>query len=609
MKHFQTRTRAVFFALCFMAVATAGLAADRIRYEVRPKGETKQYQINIIVPHADSKAVRFQIPTWSPGAYMIGNYAANITDVSAYAVVGKSEEMKKLEVTQPDKLTWEVATNGAKTIHFSYTTNNSDVQMADGKMKRAHISGPRTYMYVVGRKTDPVLLSLSTPIDWKIATSLDPATDPDRVEPQSEVRHAYSAPNYDVLADAPVEMGDYAEENFEVRGVPHKIVLYGNYAELDRKKLLEQCKQIAETEIAFFNDIPFKRYVFMYRASGGRRGGAGGLEHLGSTEISLLGMVDDRVRSVSAHEYFHLWNVKRIRPFVLGPFDYTGPDRTSNLWWSEGVTSYYGDLLSRRGGLNTDDEYLKHLGDTITQLQNNPARLKVTADESSYKVWDGGGSQGFGRMSYYTKGELIGLCMDMKIRKVTGNKKSLDDVMKSLYKQCGKGNGPGFGEDDIKKTTNQVAGQDLSAFYDQLARSTDEMPFKECLGYAGLGLLVSDSNQATPNLGMTLFPDQDQKSLRVRSVDVGGPAAQAGIQANDLVVGVNGTTLTPAFDFSSLRTAAAGTHYNFTIDRGGVKQEVSYTVGASSRKPWTVLKSDQATPEQLKIRESWLTGK
>lgn len=600
----SSRTVRPFLLFVLLALqATAARAVDRITYEVTPDVPGKQYNVVLIVPKVQGTSLRVQIPTWAPGAYIIGNYAANIAGVEA-----KDDKGASLVVSHPDKLTWEVATNGVKEVMITYRVTNADLQEADGKPKRGHITGPRTYLYVVDRKTEPVRLSLAAPSEWKIATSLDPDTSGSRGGggAQSVSVPTFSAPNYDVLADAPVEMGDYAEDNFEVKGVPHKVVLYGNYATVDRAKLTDFCKRVAETETAFFNDIPFKRYIFMFRSAGAAGGGAGGLEHLGSTEIFLRGQVDDRVRSVIAHEYFHLWNVKRIRPFVLGPFDYTGPVRTKNLWWSEGVTSYYGDLLSRRGKINTDDEYLKHIASTIGQLQSTAARLKVTADDSSYKVWDGGGSQGAQGLSYYTKGELIGLCLDLKIRDLTKNRRSLDDVIKALYAQCGKGKGPGFGEDDIKATVNRISGQDLSAFYDRLARSLEEMPFEECLGYAGLKL---DANGmvTSPSLGMNPFPN-DQGGIRLGRITEEGAAAKAGLKTGDILVAVDGKPVKTFADMSALTEAKGGASFTLTIERDGQKQDVSYTVGSITRKQWTITPDPSATPAQIHLREKWLNG-
>jgi predicted metalloprotease with PDZ domain len=596
------RALASSFTFLLILPVAANCHADSIRYDVAPDAANKQFRIVMTVPGVKEGKVRIQIPAWSPGAYIIGNYSANIAELAATDAKGSP-----LDVRHPDKLTWEIDANGAEKVKITYAVTNSDVQSVDGKPKRAHLSGPRSYMYVVGRKEEPAELKVSVPDGWKVATSLDPGKEAP-VNAGGTATLSFTAPNYDVLADAPLEMGDFAEQNFEVRGVPHRVVLYGDYAHADQGKLKEYCQRVAESQIGFFNDAPMRRYVFMFRFSGPGGRGAGGLEHLGSTEIGVRGAVDDVVRSVIAHEYFHLWNVKRIRPAGLGPFDYTQPVRTNNLWWSEGVTSYYGDLLSRRAGVNTDEEYFKHLAETVTLLQNTPARLKVTADESSYKVWDGGGSQGFGRLSYYTKGELIGLLLDLKIREVTRNLRSLDDVMRSLYLQCRKGNGPGFEEDAIRTTVSQVAGQDLSGYYDKLCRSTEEMPFAEALASAGLTVAPSDKTQVTGVVGMFADTDAATKSIRVRRVTPESAAATAGLKSGDKIVAIDSK---PAIEQSALllRDPKPGATYKLSVDRDGLLSDMEITVAKEERKVWTVTPVAAATPAQMRLRTKWLNGK
>lgn len=593
--------RAILF-VSFLLLSHAAVAVENITYDVTPDAANKQFRIVMTVSKVTGGKLRVQIPAWSPGAYIISNYAANIADLSATNAQGSP-----LTITHPDKLTWEIDTKDADKVRVTYAVASSDVQTVDGKAKRAHISGPRSYLYVVDRKQEPAELRVVAPDGWKVATSLDPAKRPSVSNAGSTIS-TFTAPNYDVLADAPVEMGDFAEQNFTVRGVPHKAILYGDYAHVDQAKLTDYCKRIAEAETSFFNDIPYKRYVFMFRFSGPEGRGAGGLEHLGSTEIGVRGPVNDTTRSVTAHEFFHLWNVKRIRPAVLGPFDYTGPCRTSNLWLSEGITSYYGDLLSRRCGLNTDEEYLKHLGEVVTQLQNNPARLKVTADESSYKVWDGGGSQGFGRLSYYVKGELIGLLLDLKIREVTHNLRSLDDVMRSLYIQCGKGNGPGFDEDAIRQTVDRVSGQDLRAYYDQLCRSTQEMPFDEILAYAGMKAAPSEKTQVLGVLGMFAEQDKDAKCLRVRFLTTDSPAAKAGLKRDDKILTIDGK---PALDQASLlgRDPKPGATYKLSVERDGSLSDIELTIGKEERKIWNITLDPNATVGQVRLRSKWLNGR
>ena len=595
-----------FLTLPFFCLLSASpaLAQNVITYRVETKTADKTYQIRMDIPHVKELTVRVQIPVWSPGAYFSGNYATNIVGISA-----EEEAHKPLKITHPDQNTWEIGANGANLIHVQYTVQNVDAQEKDGAPQRAHLTGPRTYLYVVGRKAEPVALSLATPAGakvWKIATSLDPT---ERAVSASEpTMHGFTAPSYDVLADAPVEMGDFTEEHFEAGGKPHSVVLYGPSSDMDRTNLVKYCKKVAETETAFFGDAPYHRYVFMFRTNAGRTGGGGGLEHLGSTEITMSSLVEDRLRSVIAHEYFHLWNVKRIRPFVLGPFDYVDPPRTANLWWSEGVTSYYGDLLSRRGGINTDAEYLKHLADTIGQLQNNPARLRVSADQSSLRVFEANNSQGFGGLSYYTKGELVGLCLDLKIRELTNGAHSLDEVIRTLYVQCGKGNGPGFQEDDIKKTVNRISGHDLSEFYDMVARSAEELPFGECLSSVGLNLVRIETPVAAPDSGMSIQPDRQFQTLSVGELTAEGAAAKAGLKTGDKIVAVNDQTDLRGMS-QLLRTTAPGKPLTITVLREGTRTEIPFTMGSINRYPYQITPDPNGGAEKQRLRRQWLTGK
>lgn len=592
-------------SLLGLLAASPAVAQNVITYRVEPHTAEKTFHVQMDIPHVKELTVRVQIPVWSPGAYISGNYAVNITDLAA-----EDGNHNPLKLYHPDQNTWEIGANGANQIHLQYTVKNIDAQENGSGPKRAHLTGPRTYLYVVGHKADPVALELAPPAGakvWKIATSLDPTESAGSSSSEPAVR-GYTASSYDVLADAPVEMGDFAEEKFEVGGKPHSAVLYGDYAGVDRAKLVNYCKKVAETETAFFGDIPYHRYIFEFRVSPGRAGGGGGLEHLGSTEISMSNNVEDRLRSVIAHEFFHLWNVKRIRPFVLGPFDYVDPPRTANLWWSEGVTSYYGDLLSRRGGLNTDEEYLKHLADTIASLQNNPARLRVSGDEASLHVFDANNSQGYGGLSYYTKGELIGLCLDLKIRELTKGAHSLDEVIRALYIQCGKGNGPGFSEDDIKKTVNRISGQDLSDYYDMLARSKEEMPFAQCLASVGLNLTRSDTPTPIPDSGMTIQPDRQFQTLSVGEVTPNGAADKAGLKTGDRIVGVNDQTDMRAMGML-LRTTTPGKSLTIVVTRDGKRTEIAFTMSSANRYPWAIAPDPAASPEKLRLRRQWLTGK
>ncbi len=596
------RIRYVFLPVLLTLAAHPALAQNHITYHVEPVAQNKTFKVAIDIPAVKELTVRVQMPVWMPGAYFVGNFANSVSDVHA-ADAGGSK--RTLRVFHPDPNTWEVGANGAHSVRLEYTVKGADIEEEAGKPRRGHISGPTTYMYVVGRKTEPCDLEIKNPagtVSWPTICSLDSST----AQTDSRGTSIYTAPTYDVLADAPVEMGDYGDETFEAGGKPMHVVVYGDYKTTDRAKLLDYCKKIANEEISFFGGAPFARYVFEFRTTSAATRGAGGLEHLGSTEIGTVGSVEDRVRSVIAHEFFHLWNVKRIRPFVLGPFNYVDPPHTANLWWSEGITSYYGDLLSERAGLNTKEEYLKHIADTIGQQQNNPGRLKVSADEASLRVWEANNSSGLG-ISYYTKGELIGVCLDLKLRSITDGKVTLDDVMKALWAQVRHGDGPGFGEDDIKKTVNRLSGQNLSDFYDVVARSLDELPLEECLKLAGLKLNRDEPAKQQGESGMRTSFDRTSRGIAVAEVTPGGAAETAGLKAGDKITGVNGSTEGRSM-FGPLMGAKPGDKLSIVVNRGGTSINVEMTMGSRSIYSYSIAPDPGATKTQIAIRDSWLSG-
>ena len=379
-----------------------------------------------------------------------------------------------------------------------------------------------------------------------------------------------------MLADGPIEFGDFDEQDFSVSGVPYRVVLYGVNKTIDRAKLKDYCQRVAAAETGFFNNTPFKRYVFMFHDGGGTRGGAGGLEHLGSTEISLFGKVDDRVRFVIAHEFFHAWNVKRIPTLCAGSFDYINPPHTANLWWSEGITDYYARLLSRRGGLYTDEEALKDLATTISDLQNNPARLRVSADE--FEPVRVGGQQQPGQRALLLHqgrpgGPVPGHAHPAPYWEQAQPGRRDEGALRTVRPWAG----AGFGEDDILKTANRFAGQDIGSFT-RCARSYQEMPFAESLGYAGLKLNPGEITQV-PNLGMTMRPNADFSSFSINMVDAGGAAEKAGLMAGRSPPGDQWRAHRPPSTVT-LRTAKVGASFTITIERAGEKRDVAYTVGS-----------------------------
>lgn len=497
-------------------------AASPVLYEVTPDMAAMppllRVAITFDVPTTENKqaandktqTISLQMPVWCPGDYHVQNFGKYVQNLQAADAL-VSRDQRLLPVAHPDVSTWTVQTEGAKRVRVEYALP----QMPPGyfsenvffRPRYVFVNGASALLYLTGHKTAPTRLVAHLPEGWKAETPLPVYREPtaalqnDLLPAQNGHSPAFDAPDYDTLADSPLVMAQQdALETFDLRlddapMTTYRSVYFGGArpvanAEAINKMLL----QIARAETHIMGGAPNQLYEFLLEVNG--RGG--GLEHLNACRLPFWpGASVEMYAPFVAHEFFHQWNVKRIRPSALGPFDYIHPPRTRNLWFAEGVTDYYAYVAVRRAGLSTESRFLAHWQRAIAGIQHNPARLTVTADQASWRVWESGTSQGDGGLSYYDKGALIGLCLDLKIRHVTNNRRSLDDVMKSLYKQCAPPN-PGYGEDDIRATVNKIAGQDLTEFYNLLARSTQEMPFAECLAYAGLDAELRPLPQATP---------------------------------------------------------------------------------------------------------------
>jgi predicted metalloprotease with PDZ domain len=433
---------------------------------------------------AGAGSVRLQMPVWSPGDYHLQNHGQYVRGLHATGLNG-SNQTGELKVDHTDPATWDVQTRGARSVLVTYYVPQTPAGIFSDNVTLANhfvfYNGPAALAYVERRTDSPTQLYVYAPSGWRVETAL-----PTLPANGQKATAAFSAQDYDTLADSPLVAADsqgMIVESFEVDRVPHKAVFFHNPPdEQTAAGLVAPIKQIVQAENDIMGGPPYSRYDFLFDVGGG----GGGLEHLNSARILLWRGANARtIRSLVSHEFFHLWNVKRIRPATLGPFDYIHPPKTRNLWFAEGVTEYYAHIALRRANLNTESEFYGHWRNAIEGMQGNDARKRVTADEASLRVWESGDSQGFGGLSYYDKGEMIGLCLDLEIRHVTNGKKSLDDVMRLLLARHNPPK-PGYGEDEIRSVVSEVAGQDLSAFYDLLARSTEEMPFAQCLDFVGL---------------------------------------------------------------------------------------------------------------------------
>lgn len=567
------------------------------------------YQVSMADPNSHLVHVRmevrglpgdsadFVLPVWTPGSYKVRDYAKNIQEFSA----GRSPWRKV------DKSRWRVAAGGDVTIEYDVWAFELSVQSSHVDADHAFLNGASVFFYVDGHKDAPITLGFDMPAGWKIASGLEGRG------------RTLSAPDYDVLVDSPIEIGTFVKRTFKVGGVPHHLVIHGegNY---DEKKLLEDVKKIVETEIRILRDVPYPHYTFILHNSQER---GGGLEHLNSTALQYpsLGYRPrekyENFLELVAHEFFHLWNVKRIRPDMLGPFDYEREVYTTLLWVMEGFTSYYDTIVPCRAKLFTPDKYLKKMAERIQKYEEKPGRKRQSLSESSFDTWiklyQPNENSTNCQMSYYEKGELVGMCLDLEIRRRTGNRRSLDDVMRLLYRDYGR-KGEGFPEGEFKRTCERVGGN-LDRFFRDLVDGVVDIPWNRYLDVVGLTL---EKEPRKPEEGepvrkarawLGVGTSKSAGTLSIASVVEDGPAWKAGLSAKDEVIAIDGLKLS-ADDFERrIEEDAPGERARFTIFRSGYLREIPVAFGAKENVTWAIRRVKSPSSVQKKIYESWLWNK
>lgn len=490
------------------------LALAQIDYSLNVDVPAKSITVSIRLEKADATQ-EFRIPYWCPGFYFIQNYQRKISDVVATDAEGNT-----LRIHRPDERAWLVQNPKGGPIRLTYRVLGDDgglgffcVSVRD---RAAFVNGAAAFMYPEGRLDEPCRLSIGKlPTKWEIATPMDPKGD------------KWEAAGYDEFIDHPIQMGLLERRKFEVEEIPFEAVFVRSERDMrcDPDAETARLKQVAAPAIRMFGGAPFKRYLFIIHLDPGNFDG--GLEHRACNVINTADSRPLMIDDLAAHEYFHAWNVKQIRPKVLGPFDYTGPVRTANLWFSEGVTDYYAYRSTYRAGLQSEEWMLENYAFQIAELQNSKKRLSKTIEQVSRGAWETGGF-GDGDYSYYTKGSICGLVFDAAIRGATEGKKSLDDVMRFLYAEH-KLPKPGFAEDGLLKAINQVSGHDFTALYKQMIQSTQDMPYTYL---SELGLRLQVPGNAYLSYGF------QRRGPEV--TEVSGELLSEGLRQGDRITKVNG---------------------------------------------------------------------
>ena len=568
-----------------------------VSYTLKPANpHAHLFNVTLDATELDPSGQVFELPNWIPGSYMIRDFSKNIISIQA------SSNGETVALVKIDKSSWQ-APAGLTSIKLDYVVYAWDLSVRSAHLDNEHgfFNGTSVFMSVAGQENQPLKLFLQAPDgepfkQWEVASTLS------AVHVNNAGFGEYSATDYDELIDHPVEMGTFERIEFEACGVPHEIILTGEY-HTDNDRLIKDLTAICEAEIRFFGEpAPVERYVFLVMVVGE---GYGGLEHRASTALLITrdhlpipgdDSVNDKYLSflgLCSHEYFHTWNVKRIKPAVFIPFELAAESYTNLLWFFEGITSYYDDLFLVRAGLITNEQYFDLMAKTITRVQRGSGRLVQTVTDSSFDAWNKFYKQDANApnaiVSYYAKGALVSLCLDAQIRKATNNDKSLDDLMKLLWARW-LATGKGLLEREPEQLASELAGKDLSAFFQKALYTTEELPVEESLQYLGVdvhwrtrtsasdvggGKVPGDTNlendgkaaesakpRPLPWIGANV--DGGAGRVSVTHVFKGGAAEQAGLAPGDMIIAID-ELIVSAGDIPGLLERHAGSSQSLAL--------------------------------------------
>jgi len=555
------------------------------RYRISAKDAAAHvFEVSLTVEEPDSAGQIFAMPAWIPGSYMIRDYAKHVVAIRAESD-GVAVDLNKL-----DKSRWQASPcNKPLTIIADIYAYDPSVRGAHLDTTHAYFNGPCVFLCVVGQEELPCELDIQAPDghvgqNWRVATSM-------RSKNAEQFGFGvYAAGDYAELIDHPVEIGHLLIGEFDVNGIPHAIAIRGQ-ARVDIARLCHDLQRVCLQQMELLGaPADLDRYLFLLYAPGS---GYGGLEHRWSSSlvcgrdnlpIRADADVTDEYRTflgLVSHEYFHLWNVKRMKPAVFSPYDLSEEVHTGLLWVFEGITSYYDDLALVRSGLISPESYLELLGQTITRVLRGIGRRRQSVEESSFDAWtkfykqDANAANAI--VSYYAKGSLVALVTDLKLRVETEGRASLDDAMRDCWDRWGE-TGEGMPERGLEQVCAEVSGLELADFFDAMIRGTGELPLEAMLASVGVkfnlraassggdkGGKSSDKDPA-PWLGATLVEKADKSVFA--TVANGGPAEAAGIAPDDIAVALDGLTLSAANCDRRLRTYRDGDSLELVVFRG-----------------------------------------
>jgi predicted metalloprotease with PDZ domain len=589
----SSRTRLVNPAVLGLLLTLAFSASSKatIQYAVSlDHPEQHLFHVTMTIPDVKGE-VMVQMPAWN-ALYQIRDFSNHVRQVEAFA----GSTMVPVEIL--DKQSWRIKGKGTITVHYSTYWDETGPFASQLNSEHAFINPAMILLYVPERRSESVKLSiLNPPSDWKAESASAGGFE----SVGGARKFFFEASNYEALSDAPIEAGRF--EEFQLTGFKPEIwvVIHGD--NWKKKTLEDDLKRICQSELKLMEGAPFERYMFILHI--GKGSGGGGMEHANSTAIGVPS--DAFLPGVAAHEFFHLWNVKRIRPASLEPVDYAKEQYTRALWFAEGVTSTYGSYTLVRSGIWSKEQFYGDLGEQISELENRPANRWQSAEQSSLDAWLEKYplyNQPEYSVSYYTKGQVLGDLLDILIRDRTANEKSLDDVLRSLNSDFAK-HGKTYRDSlDIRLTAEKIAGTSLEDFFQKYVAGSEPFPYPQILALAGLELRAMEHRR--PTLDFTIARDGNG-AVVVQSVVAEGPASQAGLRAGDVLLVWNGGEVPRRTD-RWLREQKPGDLLKLWVGREEKKLSLEFRLGEVNETFYAVAEDSHANEKARQIRDGLLHG-
>ncbi|TVT42651.1 M61 family metallopeptidase [Hymenobacter setariae] len=571
-----------------------------LRYTLAmPAPQTHYFEVKMELRGFDREYTDIKMPVWAPGSYLVREFARHVERLQATAG-GQPLAVEKL-----DKNTWRVRHPKQSNFQVNYGVYAYELSVRTSYIDADHgfALGSSIFMYPAGYKDLSSQVTVQPAAGWStVSTALRPAA--------GMQKFTYQSANYDELADSPIEVGSQKVLNFTANNTPHQMAMFGPFT-ADEPRLLADMKRVTEAAQRVVGQNPLDHYLFIVHHT---EAGGGGLEHLYSTTLGARpGTYSSEVgyknfMRLVAHEYFHLWNVKRIRPIALGPFDYDRENYTHMLWVSEGQTEYMANQITQRAGFYTPQEYFDILAGVISGVENQPGNKFQPVAMSSFDAWIRGyrpdENSKNSEISYYDKGELVGMVLDLMIVQATNGQKHIDDVFRLLYDKYYKGLKRGFTDQEYQDAVAEVAGRRYDDFFQNCVYGTRTLDYATALGYVGLGIT---SAPASPNgsLGATIASRGGR--FVVTFVKRDGVAWNGGLNVNDEILQLNGAAPTEDALRQAILSSPASTTLKLQVKHGAQTHDLNLTLAPDPDRKYQIQPLATATPDQQRLLAKWLS--